>query len=281
MDIQWYPGHMTRARRQMQEDLKLVDLIIELIDARVPLSGRNPDIQNMGQGKGRIIVLNKADLADEKLTGKWTDYYREQGAQVLAADSREKSALKRIRPLVMAACKEKMARDAARGIKKRTVRAMVCGIPNVGKSTFINSLAGKATAKTGNKPGVTRGKQWIHLAGGIDLMDTPGILWPKFEDPEAGEKLAMIGSISDDVVQNEELALKLIDFLRKEYPGALETRYKTEESPEKTPAQILGEIAEKRGMIAKGGELSYDRAANVLLDEFRNGKLGRVTLDRI
>lgn len=281
MDIQWYPGHMTRARRQMQEDLKLVDLIIELIDARVPLSGRNPDIQNMGQGKGRIIVLNKADLADEKLTGKWTDYYREQGAQVLAADSREKSALKRIRPLVMAACKEKMARDAARGIKKRTVRAMVCGIPNVGKSTFINSLAGKATAKTGNKPGVTRGKQWIHLAGGIDLMDTPGILWPKFEDPEAGEKLAMIGSISDDVVQNEELALKLIDFLRKEYPGALETRYKTEESPEKTPAQSLGEIAEKRGMIAKGGELSYDRAANVLLDEFRNGKLGRVTLDRI
>jgi ribosome biogenesis GTPase A len=243
--------------------------------------GATPDIQNMGQGKGRIIVLNKADLADEKLTGKWTDYYREQGAQVLAADSREKSALKRIRPLVMAACKEKMARDAARGIKKRTVRAMVCGIPNVGKSTFINSLAGKATAKTGNKPGVTRGKQWIHLAGGIDLMDTPGILWPKFEDPEAGEKLAMIGSISDDVVQNEELALKLIDFLRKEYPGALETRYKTEESPEKTPAQILGEIAEKRGMIAKGGELSYDRAANVLLDEFRNGKLGRVTLDRI
>lgn len=280
MNIQWYPGHMTKARRQMQEDLKLVDLIIELIDARVPLSGRNPDIQEMGRGKGRLIILNKADLADESLNRQWMDFYRKSGAEVLAVDARQKSSLKKIRPLVMNACREKIQRDAARGMRGRAVRAMVCGIPNVGKSTFINSLAGRASAKTGNRPGVTKGKQWIHLTGGLDLMDTPGILWPKFEDPEAGEKLAMIGSVSDDVVQSEELAMKLIDLLGRDYPGRLEERYGIQTEDGMAPADILTAVATRRGMVGKGGVVSTERAADMMLDEFRTGKLGRVTLDR-
>lgn len=280
MNIQWYPGHMTKARRQMQEDLKLVDLIIELIDARVPLSGRNPDIEEMGRGKGRLIILNKADLADESLNRQWTVFYRQTGAEVLAADARQKASLKKIRPLVMNACRDKIRRDAARGMRNRAVRAMVCGIPNVGKSTFINSLAGRTSAKTGNRPGVTKGKQWIHLNGGLDLMDTPGILWPKFEDPEAGEKLAMIGSVSDDVVQSEELVLKLIRLLQKDYPGRLEERYGIAADDSMAPADILEAVAKRRGMIGKGGIVSSERAAGMMLDEFRSGKLGRITLDR-
>lgn len=281
MDIQWYPGHMTRAKRQMQEDLKLVDMIIELVDARVPLSGRNPDIQQMGNGKGRLLILTKSDLADEAGTKAWIAYYRSLGMQVLAADTRQKASLKRIRPLAEAACREKRERDAKRGIRNRTIRAMVCGIPNVGKSTFINSLAGKSMAKTGDKPGVTRGKQWIHLSGGLDLMDTPGILWPKFDDPEAGEKLAMIGSISNNVYEDEELAWQIIHFLRTRYPGALADRYHIEETSDLKDAELLAEIARKRGFIVKGGEVSTERAAGVLSDEFRSGKLGRFTLDQV
>lgn len=270
---------MTRAKRQMQEDLKLVDMVIELIDARVPVSGRNPDIQEMGKGRGRLIILNKADLADEDKTKAWMAYYRRMGMQVLAVDARQKAMLKRIRPLAEEACRGKRERDAKRGIRNRTIRAMVCGIPNVGKSTFINSLAGKAMAKTGDKPGVTRGRQWIHLSGGLDLMDTPGILWPKFDDPEAGEKLAMIGSISSNVYEGEELAWKLIHFLRTAYPGALEMRYHIEENVDKTDSELLTEIAVKRGFIVKGGEVSSERAAGVLFDEFRSGRLGRISLD--
>jgi len=272
---------MTRAKRQMQEDLKLVDMIIELVDARVPVSGRNPDIQEMGKGRGRLIILNKADLADEDRTKAWIAYYRRMGMQVLAVDARQKAELKRIRPLAEEACREKRERDAKRGIRNRTIRAMVCGIPNVGKSTFINSLAGRSMAKTGDKPGVTRGKQWIHLSGGLDLMDTPGILWPKFDDPEAGEKLAMIGSISSDVYEGEELAWKLIGFLRMSYPGALADRYHIEETPDLADADLLTGIAEKRGFVVKGGGVSTERAARVLFDEFRSGKLGRFTLDRL
>ncbi len=277
MDIQWYPGHMTKAKRQMQEDLKLIDLIIELIDARIPESGRNPDIRTMGQQKGRLIILNKADLADEKKNQQWLNYYKSTGAEVMLADSRSRASLKTVQPLVLSACKEKLERDARRGIKNRPIRAMVAGIPNVGKSTFINSIAGRASAKTGNKPGVTKGRQWIRLSKGLELLDTPGILWPKFDDPEAGVRLALVGSVRDEILQTEELSLKLLEFLTAEYPGLLSARYNIEETG--TPAELLEKVAESRKCLTKGGGLSYEKAAGILLDDFRGGAIGRITLE--
>ena len=294
MDIQWYPGHMTKARRQMEEDLKLVDLIIELLDARIPYSSRNPDIRDMGKAKGRLIILNKADLADEEKNRLWIDAYRAQGAQVLLADSRSRASLRQVQPLVQEACREKLERDRRRGILNRPIRAMVCGIPNVGKSTFINSIAGRAAAKTGNRPGVTRGKQWIRLNKSLELLDTPGILWPRFDDPQAGERLAMIGSVNDHILNTEELALRLIAFLTKEYPQALPERYgvgglQNSESPAEIAeeelmqlspeAQVLRQIAKSRNCVLRGGELDWEKAAGILLDEFRSGALGRITLE--
>ncbi len=278
MDIQWYPGHMTKAKRQMQEDLKLVDLIIELIDARIPCAGRNPDLKELGANKARMIVLSKADLADESLNKAWKAYYEKQGIPVLLADTRNRASVKSVLPLVKEACREKLERDARRGIKNRPIRAMVVGIPNVGKSTFINSCAGRASAKTGNKPGVTKGKQWIHLAKGLDLLDTPGLLWPKLEDPESAKKLAMIGTIRDEILNIEELSLDLIAFLKEQYPGLLRERYDTEES--ETPVKILEGIATVRNCLKKAGELSYEKAAKLLTEEFRSGVLGRCTLER-
>lgn len=277
MEIQWYPGHMTKAKRQMQEDLKLIDLIIELIDARAPESSRNPDIRHMGEGKARLIILNKADLADERVNRAWEQFYTGQGAQVLAADSRKKTDLKQVQALVQEACREKIARDARRGIKNRPVRAMVAGIPNVGKSTFINSVAGRASAKTGNKPGVTKGKQWIHLGRGLDLLDTPGILWPKFEDQTVGLRLAFIGSIKDEILQTEELASELVKFLNQSYPGVLEEKYTIESSEDNY--EVLRRIAESRHCLIRGSELDVEKAAAILLDDFRNGRLGRLTLE--
>ncbi|MCC6094642.1 MAG: ribosome biogenesis GTPase YlqF [Eubacterium sp.] len=277
MEIQWYPGHMTKARRQMQEDLKLIDIIIELIDARTPCSGRNPDIMSMGAQKARLIVLNKADLADERKNRLWMNYYQAQGAQVLLADSRNRATLKQVQPLIREACREKIERDRRRGIRNRTIKAMVAGIPNVGKSTFINSIAGRASAKTGNRPGVTKGKQWIHLSRELDLLDTPGILWPRFDDPQAGIRLAMIGSVSDEVVQTEELSLELIRFLEREYPGLLEERYHVAESED--PVKVLGDIAVSRNALTQGSGISYEKAAGILLDEFRRGVIGRITLE--
>ena len=277
MEIQWYPGHMTKARRQMQEDLKLIDLIIELVDARVPKASRNPDIDELGRQKSRLILLNKADLADERQNQKWLEYWKKQGYYALLVDSRNKGTLRQIQPLVSEACREKLERDARRGIRNRPVRAMVAGIPNVGKSTFINSYAGKACTKTGNKPGVTKGKQWIRLGKGLELLDTPGILWPKFEDPEVGKKLALIGSVKDELLNGEELALALISFLVKEYPGVLADRYSLEE--ENDTVSLLKGIAESRKCLTKGGDLSFEKAAGILLDDFRNGKLGRITLE--
>ena len=277
MNIQWYPGHMTKAKRQMQEDLKLIDLIIELIDARIPFSGRNPDIRTMGNGKARLIILNKADLADERLNRKWMEYYKAQGAQVMLTDARNRGSLKQIQPLIQEACKEKIERNLRRGIKNKPIRAMVAGIPNVGKSTFINSVSGKASTKTGNKPGVTKGKQWIHLNKGLDLLDTPGILWPRFDDPEAGVRMALIGSVNDEILQLEELSLKLIEFLCERYSGVLKERYDVDESMES--AKILESIAVNRNCLAKGNEVSYAKAAAILMDEFRSGRLGRITLE--
>lgn len=277
MNIQWYPGHMTKAKRMMQENIKLVDLILELVDARVPFSSRNPDINEMGGQKARIILLNKCDLADEKKTALWSDYFRKQGFQVVQVNSRSGSGLKAIHGAVQEACKEKIERDRKRGILNRPIRAMVAGIPNVGKSTFINSFAGKACTKTGNKPGVTRGAQWVRLNKQVELLDTPGILWPRFEDPEVGIRLAMIGSVKDEVINTEELALELLHFLKEEYSGTLEKRYGIPETED--VLSMLRGIAEKRGCLLKGNELDLGKAVGILLEEFRNGKLGRFTLE--
>lgn len=277
MHFQWYPGHMTKAKRQMQEDIKLIDLVIELVDARIPLSSRNPDIDDLGRQKARLILMNKADLANEKQNQVWASYFREKGFFVVKLDARTKAGMKTISTVIMDACKEKIERDRKRGIKNRPVRAMVVGIPNVGKSTFINTYAGKACAKTGNKPGVTKGKQWIRLNRNVELLDTPGILWPKFEDQRVGLNLALIGSIKDEILNIDELSIELIAILQKKYPGLLAQRY--EVSEEQTPVEILGEIAKNRNCVKKGGELDYSKAAALVVDEFRNGRLGKITLE--
>lgn len=276
MNIQWYPGHMTKAKRAMKEDMKLIDLIIELVDARVPLASRNPDIDELGKGKARVILLNKSDLASERYNEAWTKWFQDKGYFVVKVNSRSGAGLKQINGIVQEACKEKIERDRRRGILNRPVRAMVVGIPNVGKSTFINSFAGKACAKTGNKPGVTKGNQWIRLNKTLELLDTPGILWPKFEDQKVGLLLAFIGSINDQILNRDELATELLRFLIANYPEALKERYQIEcgDAP-----QALGQIAKLRGCLMKGGEPDLAKAAGLLIDDFRSGKLGRVTLE--
>ncbi|MCQ2080040.1 MAG: ribosome biogenesis GTPase YlqF [Lachnospiraceae bacterium] len=280
MNYQWYPGHMTKAVRQMQEDVKLIDLIIELVDARVPYSSKNPDIDEIGKNKSRVILLNKSDLADSGENQKWKNYYSSLGYKVLEIDARNKASLKGIINIVKEACKEKIERDKKRGIMNRPIRAMVVGIPNVGKSTFINSFASKACTKTGNKPGVTKGKQWIRLSKELELLDTPGILWPKFENNTVGERLALIGSINDDIIDKNELSLAMIDFLVSKYSNSLYDRYNIEYKGEKS-IEILEQIAAKRGCLIKGGEIDYLKASTLLIDDFRTGKLGRITLDSV
>lgn len=277
MNYQWYPGHMTKAKRMMQEDIKLIDLLIELVDARVPLSSRNPDIDKLGANKGRMVLLNKSDLADPKGNQAWIEYFKSQGITVLEINSKTGSGMKSIQNAVNEACKEKRERDKKRGILNRPIRAMVVGIPNVGKSTFINSYAGKACTKTGNKPGVTKGKQWIRLGKGLELLDTPGILWPKFEDQEVGMRLAFIGSINDEILIEDELAIDLIKYLKGRYPLAVEKRFNIEESDD--PVVTLEKIAKVRGCYKKGQEIDYTKAASILMDEFRSGKLGKMTLE--
>lgn len=276
MQIQWYPGHMTKAKRAMKEDIKLIDLVIELVDARVPLGSRNPDIDELAKGKGRIVLLNKADLADDGCTERWIAWFKEQGIHALRINARSGMGMKQIQPLVQEACKEKIERDRRRGIKNRPVRTMVVGIPNVGKSTFINSFAGKACAKTGNKPGVTKGNQWIRLNKTLELLDTPGILWPKFEDQRVGLLLAFIGSINDEILNKDELALELLKLLQKHYPDVLKDRYRIDESSDEN---LLIQVAKVRGCLAKGGEPDYSRAAALVIDDYRSGKLGRITLE--
>lgn len=277
MNVQWYPGHMTKAKRMMQEDIKLIDLIVELVDARVPQSSRNPDIDELGKNKSRLILLNKSDLSDERRNSQWENYFREKGFHVQRINARSGAGVKAVNGLIQEACREKIERDRRRGIRNRPVRAMVVGIPNVGKSTFINTYAGKACTKTGNKPGVTKGKQWIRLNKSVELLDTPGILWPKFEDPEVGIRLALIGSIKDDILNLDELSLRLIHYLREEYPQVLAGRYQILE--EGSDVQVLEAVARNRNCLLKGQELDYSKAAGILLDEFRNGKIGRITLE--
>ena len=277
MDFQWYPGHMTKAKRMMQENMKLIDIMIELVDARIPLSSRNPDIDQLAANKARLILLNKTDMADERVTAQWEEYFKEKGFYVARTNSRSGKGVKGTQAIVMEACKEKIERNKKRGIKNRPIRAMIAGIPNVGKSTFINSLAGKACTKTGNKPGVTKGKQWIKLNKNIELLDTPGILWPKFEDQQVGLRLALIGSIRDEILNQDEMAIELIEYLKNHYEGILSERYQVDESKDRV--KILEEIALNRNCKMKGNELDYEKASKILLEEFRNGKLGKISLE--
>ena len=278
MEFQWYPGHMTKAKRQMQEDIKLIDLIIEVIDARCPISSTNPDINGLANGKLRLVLLNKSDLSDKATNQKWIEYYKSKGFYAAELDSRDRKNMKGVQATVDEVCAAKVEKDRKRGIKNRPVRAMVVGIPNVGKSTFINSFADKSVAKTGNKPGVTKGKQWIKLNKSVELLDTPGILWPKFEDNTVGLHLAFIGSINDAIIETRELALELTDFLTKEYHGVLKARYEVDE--DKVNHEIISAIAEKRKFVKKGSELDFDKACFVLIDEFRSGSLGKISLER-
>ena len=277
MHFQWYPGHMTKAKRMMQENIKLIDLVIELVDARVPISSRNPDIDELGKNKARLILLNKSDLAEDKWNDAWSEYFREKGFSVVKVNSKKGGGIKSINGVIQEACKEKIERDRKRGILNRPVRAMVVGIPNVGKSTFINALAGKACAKTGNKPGVTKGKQWIRLNKNVELLDTPGILWPRFEDQAVGLKLAFIGPIKDEILQTEELAAELVKFMNENYPGVLENKYNVEEDTD--PYGMLKKIAESRHCLVRGNELDTEKASVLLMDDFRNGRLGKLTLE--
>ncbi|MBQ2987358.1 MAG: ribosome biogenesis GTPase YlqF [Tyzzerella sp.] len=277
MHFQWYPGHMTKAKRMMQEDIKLIDLVIELVDARIPMSSRNPDIDELGKNKARLILLNKSDLAEDRQNDAWAAYFKEKGYSVVKVNSKKGGGIKSIHAVIQEACKEKIERDRKRGILNRPVRAMVVGIPNVGKSTFINALAGKACAKTGNKPGVTKGKQWIRLNKNVELLDTPGILWPKFEDQTVGLRLAFIGSIKDEILNTEELAAEMIQFMKKYYRGVLAEKYAIIESDD--PYQCLADIAKSRHCLLRGNELDMGKAAILLVDDFRSGRLGRITLE--
>ena len=284
MNYQWYPGHMTKAVRSMQEDIKLVDLVVEVLDARIPISSRNPDIDVLAGNKARLVLLNKADRTDNRYNEKWVAYFKEKGMTALLINAKAGSGLKGIQAAVQEACKEKIERDRRRGIKNRPVRAMVVGIPNVGKSTFINAYAGRACAKTGNKPGVTKGKQWIRLGKNLELLDTPGILWPKFESQIIGRNIAFIGSMNDQIIQIEELALDLIGVLEDLYPGILKARYEAETpvklQTEDRKAGMLYQICESRKCYKKGEEYDTEKAAALLLDDFRNGRLGRITLEQ-
>lgn len=280
MNYQWYPGHMTKAKRMMQENISLIDLVIELVDARAPLASRNPDIDELGKNKSRLILLNKSDLADPKRNQRWMTCFQEKGFFVLEVNAKTGQGLKAIQGAVREACKEKIERDRKRGIKNRPVRAIVVGIPNVGKSTFINSFAGKACTKTGNKPGVTKGKQWIRLNKELELLDTPGILWPRFESEEVGKKLAMIGSMNDEILQMTELADVLITYLLSHYRGELLRRYQIEEEGQTLTAQEVIEIVcENRKCYKKGQEPDYEKAASLVVDDFRSGRIGRITLE--
>jgi len=281
MHIHWYPGHMTKAKRMMQENIKLIDLIIELVDARAPLASRNPDIDELGQNKARLILLNKADLAKDQWNERWVSYFQAKGYQVLKLNAKASGSKKQVLAIIDEACKAKKERDRARGIINRPVRAMVVGIPNVGKSTFINALAGKAATKTGNKPGVTRGKQWIRLNQNVELLDTPGILWPKFEDQTVALRLALIGTVKDEILQTEELALSLIHFLREQEPEVLIEKYQVDLEAENAhdDAAILYQVAVNRNCLLKGHTYDTSKAARILLDDFRNGRMGKMTLE--
>ena len=280
MAYQYYPGHMTKAVRSMENDIKMIDLVIELVDARIPQSSKNPDIDRLAGQKSRLIIMNKSDLADPAVNKQWKEYYSGKGFVVIEADSKNRATLKGFEAAVNSSCREKIERDKRRGIINSSVKAMVVGIPNVGKSTFINTVSGKSGAKTGNKPGVTRGKQWITLGKNIELLDTPGILWPKFEDEITGRNLALIGSMNDEILNIEELCIDAINLLKCDYPESLIGRFGNELDISGTAADILCDMALIRNIIAKGNEPDIRRMSSVFIDELRSGKLGRVSFEK-
>ena len=276
--LSWFPGHMTKTRRMIAEQIKHVDAVCEIVDARIPVSSRNPDVDELTAGKPRMVVLNRVDQADPEGTKRWAEHFRAKGYAVLESDAKSGVGTAKFAGAVRELLADKLRAYAEKGMTGRVVRVMILGIPNVGKSTFINSFAGKACAKTGNKPGVTKGNQWIRLNKTLELLDTPGILWPRFEDQQVGLKLALIGSINDQILNKDELAWELIRFLKKRYPQVLSERFGLE-TEGKEAAFILEEIARVRACLLKGGDLDVSRAAALLLDDFRAGKLGRITLE--
>jgi ribosome biogenesis GTPase A len=280
MNIQWYPGHMTKARRMMEENMKLVDAVCEIADARIPFSSRNPDIEALSAGKPRLIILNRIDQADPAVTKLWRENYKATGAAVLETDSKSGKGVNAFPGAVREILSEKLERNAARGLQNRAMRIMILGIPNVGKSTFINKVAGRKAAIASDRPGVTRGKQWITIDNGLELLDTPGILWPRLDSQEVGEALAWTGAVRDEIIDRETLAANLLVRLRELYPEAIEARYKFAPDPEMNGYELLEAAAKKRGFLVSRGEYDLERMAAVLLDEFRGGKLGRISLER-
>ena len=279
INIQWFPGHMTKAERMIEENMKLVDGVCEVIDARIPSASRNPDIDRLAAGKPRLVVLNRADQADPEVTKQWRAYFKSQGMTVLETDSKTGKGVNQFPQAVRTALKDKLAEYAAKGQGSRPLRIMVVGIPNVGKSTFINKVARRKAAVAGDRPGVTRGKQWIHIDDSLDLLDTPGILWPKFDDEEVGQALALTGAVKDDILDRETLAANFLVRLRDHYPTVIEQRYKFIPDPGAQGWELLEAAARKRGFLISGGELDTERMAAILLDEYRGGKLGRLTLE--
>ena len=279
MDIQWYPGHMAKAKRKIQESLKLVDVVIELLDARVPLSSKNPEIDTLAAGKFRIVVLNKFDLSNPHANSLWQEYFESTGARVVMANSINGSGLNSIYSTASELMAEKTARQKARGRLMVPIRAVVAGIPNVGKSTFINKLYGKGIAKTGDRPGVTKANQWIKVKADFELLDTPGLLWPKFEDKTVGKNLAFTGAIKDEIMDIEALAKEFIGFMRVSYPDLLKHRYNIDYGDNAENYEIFETIGRARGFLLKGQEVDYKRCAVMLLDEFRGGVLGKISLE--
>ena len=279
-DIQWFPGHMTRTRRQIAKSLPLVDAAAELLDARIPMSSRNPEMKQLIRNKPRLIILNKADMADPALTARWTQYYKNEGCAVITCDSKSGRGIKGFAPALRELLKEQLAKYEAKGMKSRPVRVMILGIPNVGKSSLINKLCGKNRAKAEDRAGVTRTQQWIKTADGVELLDTPGVLWPKLDDQEAAVRLALTGAIRDDILDREALAARLLTLLHGDYPAALAERYKIAADAEGDGFSLLALMAKNRGMLLPGGVPNTERAAITLLDEFRGTKLGRISLEK-
>ena len=277
--IQWFPGHMAKTRRLIKEQLKLVDAVTMILDARIPISSLNPEIDEITEGKPKIVLLNKADLADENATARWIKYYNSQGSSALAVDCRTGRGLNAFRPLVREVLKDKINQNEDKGMKGKTLRIMVIGIPNTGKSSFVNKMGAGGKAKVEDRAGVTRNNQWFVIGGGIELLDTPGVLWPKFDDPEVGDRLAFTGGVKDQILDMEILVCRFLDMMKKNYPERLTERYNITSFEDAQSYEILEMIGRKRGMLISGGEVNTERAAIAILDEYRAGKLGRITFE--